>query len=165
MDDLVALVIKKLREDDGSRRGMVALASWWHADKRLNLMVQPVVRNGRLSYNILKSKWESVDIGNARWCASGNYGWAAVSDDQIKAFPRTVPVCNFQTLEQTANFLMAMGRSGECPIKGGVRSMVVGANNNDLFRGKGAQCDKKEDVLTWLHVMHDMRAPVPATQS
>ena len=128
-------------------------------------MVQPVVRNGRLSFNILKSKWQSVEIGNARWCASGNYGWAAVSDDQIKALPRTVPVCNFLTLEQTANFLIAMGRSRECPHRGGVESMVVGQNDNSLFRTKGAPCDTKEDVLMWLRVMHDMRAPVPATQS
>lgn len=160
MDDLAALIIKKLREDDGPRRGTVALASWWHSDERFNLMVQPVVKDGRLSYNILKSKWQSIQIGNARWRPDGNYGWAAVSDDQIRALPPMMPVCNFLTLEQTANFLLAMGKSGECPLKGGVRSMVVGENNNNLFRGKGAQCDTKEDVLTWLCLMREMRAPV-----
>ena len=161
MDELAALVIEKLREDDGPRRGMVALASWWYSDERFNLVVQPVVKNGRLSYNILKSKWQSVAIGNARWCPSGNYGWAAVSDDQIKALPPAIPVCNFLTLEQTANFLIAMGKSGECPERGGfVKSMVVGAYNNNLFRCKGAQCDTKEDVLTWLRMMDDMRPPI-----
>lgn len=49
MDDLAALIIQKLREDDGPTRGMVALASWWYSDERFNLMVQPVIRNGRLA--------------------------------------------------------------------------------------------------------------------
>ena len=160
MDDLAALIIQKLREDDGPMRGMVALASWWYGDERFNLMVQPVVRNGRLSYNILKSFWHSVEIGNARWCASGNCGWAAVSDDQIKTLPPMIPVCNFLTLEQTANFLIAMGKSGDCPAKGGLRSIVIGANNNNLFRAKGAQCNTKEDVLMWLRLMKEARFPV-----
>ena len=155
MDDLAALIIQKLREDDGSMRGMVALASWWYGDERFNLIVQPVLRNGRLSYNILKSFWRSVEVGNIRGC-----GWTAVSDDQIKTFPPTIPVCNFLTLEQTANFLIAMGKSGDCPAKGGVRSMVIGANNNNLFRANGAQCDTKEDVLVWLRIMKDARFPV-----
>ena len=34
MDDLASLIIKKLREDDGPTRGMVALASWWWAGER-----------------------------------------------------------------------------------------------------------------------------------
>ena len=140
MDDLAALIIKKLREDDGPRRGTVALASWWYSDERLNLMVQPVVRNGRMSYNILKSKWQSIQIGNARWRPDGNYGWAAVSDDQISALPPLAPVCNFLTLEQTANFLLAMGKSGECPIRGGVGSMVVGVG-----------CTVVWCCLRWMH--------------
>jgi len=159
MDELAALIIEKLREDDGPRRGMVALASWWYSDDRFNLMVQPVVKNGRLSYNILKSKWQSIEVGNAPF-TRGQCGWMNVSDDVIKTFPPAVPVCNFLTLEQAANFLLAMGKSGECPFRGGVRSMVVGANNNDLFRVKGAQCDTKEDVLMWLRLMDEMRPPI-----
>ena len=155
MDDLAALIIQKLREDDGPMRGMVALASWWYGDERFNLMVQPVVRNGRLSYNILKSFWHSVEIGNIRGC-----GWTAVSDDQIRTLPPMIPVCNFLTLEQTANFLIAMGKSGDCPAKGGLRSIVIGANNNNLFRAKGAQCNTKEDVLMWLRLMKEARFPV-----
>ena len=160
MDELAALIIEKLREDDGPRRGMVALASWWYSDERLNLMVQPVVKNGRLSYNILKSKWQSIEVGNAPF-TRGESGWLNVSDDVIKTFPPTVPVCNFLTLEQAANFLLAMGKSGECPIRcSHVISLVVGKDSYDLFRVKGAKCDTKEDVLTWLRLMDEMRPPI-----
>ena len=154
MDELAALIIEKLREDDGPIRGMVALASWWSSSERLNLMVQPVVRNGMLSYNILKSVW---NCGYAR-----RNGWNAVDDEMIDSLSPTTPVCNFETLEQVANFLVAMGNSGECPysVKGGVYSLAIGEKTNGLFRVKGASCATDQDVLMWLRLMRDMRAPV-----
>jgi hypothetical protein len=155
MDDLASLIIQKLREDDGPTRGMVALASWWYGDERLNVVVQPVLRNGVQSYNILKSFWRSVEVGNVRGC-----GWTNVPDDKMSTFQPTIPVCNFETIEQAADFLLAMGISGECPYKGGVYSLVIGKNNNGLFRVRGSQCSTKEDVLMWLCLMRDMRAPI-----
>jgi hypothetical protein len=155
MDELAALIIEKLREDDGPQRGMVALASWWSGGDRLNLMVQPVVRNGMLSYNILKSVW--TNCGYAR-----RNGWSAVYDELVDSLQLTTPVCNFETLEQVANFLLAMGKSGECPhsVKGGVYSLAIGEKTNGLFRVKGASCATDGDVLMWLSLMRDMRAPV-----
>lgn len=155
MDDLAALIIYKLREDDGPTNGMVALASWWFGDERLNVIVQPVIRNGVRSYNILKSFWRSVEVGQVRGC-----GWTNVSDDKMSTFLPTIPVCNFETIEQAADFLLAMGKSGECPYRGGVYSLVIGKNNNSLFRVKGSQCETKTDVLMWLRLMMDMRAPI-----
>ena len=155
MDELAALIIEKLREDDGPREGMVALASWWDADSRLNLMVEPVIRNGVRSYNVFKSVWRSVTH-------VGYGGWPKMTDNQIASFPALKATCNFETLEGVARFLVATGRTGECSssFKAGVQTIAVGKRSNRLFRAQGARCETTDDVLLWLRLMDEMRPPI-----
>ena len=156
MDELAALIIEKLREDDGPSEGVVALASWWDNDTRLNLMVQPVIKNGVVSYNILKSIWRSETH-------YGGYGkWLRMTDAEIASFPALEAVCNFETLEGVARYLFATGKMGECNCmsRGGVYSVAVGKRINRLFRAKGARCEDTDDVMLWLRLMDEMRAPI-----
>lgn len=155
MDELAALIIEKLREDDGPREGMVALASWWDSDSRLNLMVQPVTKNGMVSYNVLKSVWNSPTHVGYR-------GWGSIDDAGIASFPALKAACNFETLEGVARFLVATGRTGECSshFKAGVQTIAVGRRCNHLYRAQGARCETTDDVLLWLRLMDEMRAPI-----
>lgn len=156
MDELAALIIEKLREDDGPREGMVALASWWDNDSRLNLLVQPVIKNGVVSYNVLRSVWSSDTH-------YGGYGkWLRMTDDQIASFPALEATCNFETLEGVARFLVATGATGECSSfsRAGVYSIAVGRRSNYLFRVRAARCQTMEDVLLWLRLMDEMRPPI-----
>ena len=155
MDDLVALIIEKLREDDGPREGMVALASWWDSDSRLNLVVQPVTKNGMVSYNVLRAAWHSATH-------VGYGGWEKLTDAQIASFPALKAACNFETLEGVARFLVATGRTGECSssYKAGVQRIAIGRRCNRLFRAQGARCETTDDVLLWLRLMDEMRAPI-----
>lgn len=156
MDELAALIIEKLREDDGPREGAVALASWWDSDSRLNLMVQPVTKNGTVSYNILRAAWHDDT-------QYGGYGkWLRLTDAQIAQYPALKAACNFATLEGVARFLVATGATGECSAscRRGVQTMVVGRRCNRLFGAKGARCENTDDVLMWLRLMDEMRAPI-----
>jgi hypothetical protein len=155
MDELAALVIEKLREDDGPREGMVALASWWDSDSRLNLMVQPVIKDGMVSYNVLKAAWRSVTH-------VGYGGWLKLGDAQIASYPALKAACNFETLEGVARFLVATGRTGECSssYKAGVQTIAVGRRCSRLFRAQGARCETTDDVLLWLRLMDEMRPPI-----
>ncbi len=158
MDELAALIIEKLREDDGPREGMVALASWWDSDSRLNLMVQPVIKNGVVSYNILKSIWHDDTLSHH----GGYQKWRRLTDAQIAAFPAPEVVCNFATLEGVARFLVATGTTGECSscYKAGVYSIAVGRRSNYLYSVRAARCETTDDVLLWLRLMDEMRAPI-----
>ena len=154
MDELAALIIEKLREGDGPREGMVALASWWDTDSRLNLMVQPVIKNGLVSYNILKSIWRNDTL-------TGYGKWLRMTDAQIASFPALEAMCNFETLEGVARYLVAMGKVGECSsTRIGVFSMAVGKRSNYLYSLRGARCDTTDEVLLWLRLMDEMRAPI-----
>ena len=158
MDELAALIIEKLREGDGPCRGMVALASWWDADSRLNLMVEPVIRNGVRSYNVFKSVWHD----NAFSHHGAYQKWTKMTDNQIASFPALKATCNFETLEGVARFLVATGKVGECNCmsNGGVYSIAVGKRSNRLFRAQGARCETTDDVLLWLRLMDEMRPPI-----
>ena len=155
MDELAALIIEKLREDDGPREGVVALASWFDSDSRLNLMVQPVTKNGMVSYNVLRAAWHSATH-------VGYGGWEKLTDAQIASFPALKAACNFATLEGVARFLVATGRTGECcsSCKAGVQRIAIGRRCNRLFRAQGARCETTDDVLLWLRLMDEMRAPI-----
>jgi len=158
MDELAELIIEKLREGDGPREGVVALASWWDSDSRLNLMVQPVTKNGMVSYNVLRAVWNDNTLSH-----NGGYGkWRVKTDAQIASFPALKAACNFETLEGVARFLVATGKVGECSssCRAGVQEMVVGRRCNRLFRAKGARCENEDDALLWLRLMDEMRAPI-----
>ena len=155
MDELAALIIEKLREDDGPREGVVALASWWDLTSRLNLLVQPVTKNGVVSYNVLRSVWHSpTHVGYAEW--------ARMTDAQMASFPALKAACNFETLEGVARFLVATGRTGECSssCRAGVQRIAIGRRSNHLFRAQGARCETMEDVVLWLRLMDEMRPPI-----
>ena len=158
MDELAALIIEKLREDDGPREGMVALASWWDSDSRLNLMVQPVIKNGVVSYNILKSIWHD----NAFSHHGAYQKWLKMTDAQIASFPALEAVCNFETLEGVARYLVATGKMGECNCmsQGGVYSVAVGKRSNYLYSVRAARCETTDEVMQWLRLMDEMRAPI-----
>jgi hypothetical protein len=155
MDDLAELIIKKLREDDGPREGVVALASWWDTDSRLNLMVQPVTKNGMVSYNVLRAVWRSATH-------VGYGGWVRMTDAKIASFPALKAACNFETLEGVARFLVATGKTGECSssCKAGVQTISIGRRSNRLFCALGARCETTDDALLWLRLMDEMRAPI-----
>jgi len=158
MDELAELIIEKLREGDGPREGMVALASWWDSDSRLNLMVQPVTKNGMVSYNVLRAVWHDGTLSHY----GGYQKWVRLTDAQIAAFPALKAACNFETLEGVARFLVATGKTGECSssCKAGVQTIAVGRRCNRLFRAEGARCENTDDALLWLRLMDEMRAPI-----
>ena len=154
MDELVGLVLEKLREDDKAL-DTVLLASWSDSYRRLNLLVQPVTRNGRLSYNILRSLWYK---GGAPV-----YDWKALTDAEYAALPQPEPMCNFEQIHMVADYLVAAGNMDESPskLKDEVHSLAVGKWDTALYRQKGAYRANTEQVRRWLHLMFHMRPPVP----
>ena len=158
MDELVGLVLEKLREDDKAL-DTVMLASWTDPYRRLNLLVQPVTRNGRLSYNILRSMWYK---GGA-----SVYDWKAMTDAQYAALPKFEPVCNFEQSDMVVDYLIAAGNMGDSPCKltNEVQSMAVGKWDAALYRQAGAYRAQPEQIRRWLHLMRFMRPPVPTPKS
>lgn len=155
MDELAALIIEKLREGDGPREGIVALASYWDSDSRRNLLVQPVTKNGMRSYNILTSVWRSDRVHVAYG------GWVRMTDAHIASLPALEATCNFETLEGVARFLVATVKTGRWTSpKAGVDSIAVGRRGNGLYRIWGAKCETTDDVMVWLRLMDEMRLPI-----
>ena len=153
MDELVGLVLEKLREDDKAL-DTVLLASWSDSYRRLNLLVQPVTRNGRLSYNILRSLW-SKDF-HAR-------NWRVLTDEEYAAQPQFEPVCNFERIDMVVDYLISAGnmQDSPCKLKDEVHTLAVGKWDTALYRQKGAYRANTEQVRRWLHLMFHMRPPVP----
>ena len=148
MDELAELIIEKMSEGDGFLK-TVALCSWWRGPKRVNILVQPAIKQGMLSYNIHWNIWVEP-----AYCSC----WDQLRDTQIEKLPKWSPLCNFKTIEQVANYLFVMSKHGEIPLdEKVVHSLVIGQWTNALFRQKGARCESADEVLMWLRVMQDMR--------
>ena len=118
-------------------------------------MVQPVTKNGMVSYNVLRAVWRSATH-------VGSGGWVMKTDAEIASFPALKAACNFETLEGVARFLVATGMTGECSssCKAGVQTIAIGMRSNLLFCALGARCETMDDVLLWLRLMDEMRAPI-----
>ena len=155
MDDLAALIIKKLREDDGPTRGMVTLASWWWRGVRVNYIVEPVTRNGTVSFNVFKSRWNT--------CVE-HHEWVKLSDDAFARLPAYEPLCNFSSIGDAAKFVYDMAESGDNPNKHcGVQSLVIGPWSSALHRRTdGVSCKSSREVLAWMSHMMTMRPPISA---
>tara|TARA_B100000963_G_scaffold358515_1_gene383333 strand:+ start:1145 stop:1783 length:639 start_codon:yes stop_codon:yes gene_type:complete len=156
MDELAELIIQKMSEGDGFSK-TVALCSWWRSHKRVNILVQPAIKQGMLSYNLHWNIWVEP-----AYCSV----WDQLKNGQIEKLPKWSPLCNFKTLEQVANYLFAMSKHGEIPtFHKVVHSLVIGQWTNDLFRQTGPRCDSADEVFTWLRLMQDMRPLVTLPES
>ena len=158
MDDLAALIIKKLREDDGPNPGMVTLASWWWRGERVNYIVEPVTKNGTVSFNVFKSKWRT---------SIAHHEWAKLSDDSFATLSAYVPLCNFSSVAEAAKFVYDMSEAGDNPNKHcGVQSLVIGPWNNALHRRTdGVCCRSWGEVHAWMGHMRTMRPFIPVRRS
>ncbi len=154
MDDLAALIIQKLREDDGPTRGMVTLASWWWRGVRVNYIVEPVTRNGTVSFNVFKSKWRT---------GIEHHEWVQLSDDSFTKLPAYEPLCNFSSVEEAAKFVYDMSESGDNPNRHcGVQSLVIGPWDHALHRRTdGVCCRSSREVYAWMSHMTTMRPFIP----
>ena len=157
MDELVGLVLEKLREDD-KPLDTVLLASWSNGYNRLNLLVQPVTRNGRLSYNILRSMWSK---------GFHERDWRVLTDAHYAAQPPFEPVCNFEQIDDVVAYLISAGNMHDSPSKltNEVHTLAVGKWDTALYRQQGAYRAPPEQIRRWLYLMRCMRSPVPAPSS
>ena len=137
---------------------MVTLASWWWDGKRVNYIVEPVSKDGTVSFNVFKSQWKTSLDHNE---------WAHLSDDSFASLPAYEPLCNFETVADAAKFVYDMSASGDNPNKHvGVQSLVIGPWSNALHRRiDGICCKSSREVLAWMGNMTTMRPPIPVVRS
>jgi len=101
MDDLAQTVMAQLQIHDGSSP-FVALATWtdYRSDTWYHVLVVPVTQNGTTSYNVAMMQW--VVYRN-------------VDQNQFDRDWKPEKLCNFATVEQAAQFLMATAKSHHRP--------------------------------------------------
>jgi len=101
MEDLAQTVMEQLRVSDGASP-FVALATWndYRSDTWYHAVVIPVTKNGTTSHNVAMMQWVV-------------YGM--VDGDQFDREWKLEKLCNFATVEQAAQFLMATAKSHHRP--------------------------------------------------
>ena len=136
---------------------MVTLASWWWEGKRVNYIVEPVSKDGTVSFNVFKSQWNTILQHDE---------WANLSDASFEGLPAYGPLCNFATIADAAKFVYDMSESGDNPNKHvGVQSLVIGPWSNALHRRTdGICCKSSREVLAWMGHMTTMRPPIPVAR-
>ena len=98
MEDLAQTVMAQLRVNDGSSP-FVALATWkeYRSDQWYHVVVIPVTQNGTTSYNVETVQWTVY--------------YNKVDEHRFDRDWKSEKLCNFATVEQAAQFLMATAKS------------------------------------------------------
>ena len=102
MEDLAQTVMAQLRVNDGASP-FVALATWkeYRSDQWYHVVVIPVTQNGTTSYNVETVQWTVY--------------YNKVDEGQFDRDWKPEKLCNFATVEQAAQFLMATAKSHHRP--------------------------------------------------
>lgn len=141
--------MEQLRVDDGASP-FVALGTWryYQTDQWYHVMIVPVTHNGTTSYNVETFQWTV---------------YQCIDEEQFDQGWKPEKLCNFATVEQAAEFLMATAKSRHRPNNHNDRPCVplaVGTLTWKLINKRLTELENVEGLTHIIKMLTHMRPPV-----
>jgi len=141
----------QLRSDDGATP-FVALATWktYRTDQWYHVVIVPFTHNGTTSYNVETIQWTV---------------YRDVDQNQFDGGWKPEKLCNFATVEQAAQFLMATAKSRHHAYDHNDRPCVplsIGTLTCKLINKPPMELENVEGITHMIEMLAHMRPPVEA---